>query len=120
MATTHAPNTDAVVDEGHDHHVNRNREYVLVAAFLAVLTALEVSTYLMPKDTQHTPIFAVVLCIMMAVKFVTVTLFFMHLKFDKRVLTVVFYSALVLAVCVYLAVLSAFRFWWPASHMVAH
>ena len=119
MATTHGT-TDLLVHDAHDPDVNRNREYVVIAAFLAILTALEVSTYLMPKDIQHSPFFALGLCILMAIKFVTVTLFFMHLKFDKRFLTVVFYSALGLAVAVYIAVLSAFRFWLPADHMVAH
>jgi caa(3)-type oxidase subunit IV len=112
--------TDVVVHDGHDPDVNRNRTYVLVAFVLAVMTAVEVATYWMPKDFQHTAIFAIALCALMTVKFVTVTLFFMHLKFDKRLLTVAFYSALVLAVLVYITVLAAFRFWWPASHMVAH
>jgi caa(3)-type oxidase subunit IV len=118
MATTHG-RTDVLVHDDHDPDASRAREYVAVAAFLAVLTALEVATYLSPKDLQHTWYFAVGLCVLMSIKFVTVTLFFMHLKFDKRFLTVVFYSALVLAVLVYLAVLTAFRFWWPAAHMVS-
>jgi hypothetical protein len=54
--------------------------------------------------------------IMMAVKFFTVLYIFMHLKFDKPLLTWVFYSGLVLAALVYLAMLSAFRIWWPESH----
>lgn len=119
MATTHGP-ADVAVHGAHDPDVDRTRQYVLVALFLAVLTALEVSTYLMPKDTQHTAAFAVALCALMVVKFVTVTLFFMHLKFDRRFLTVAFYSALALAVLVYLTVLTAFRFWWPADHMISH
>lgn len=120
MATAHGT-TDVVVHGAHDADAGgHNKLYVLVALFLAVLTALEVATYWMPKDLQHTPLFAVGLCAMMIVKFVTVTMFFMHLKFDKRLLTVAFYSALVLAVGVYIAVLTAFRFWTPATHMVAH
>jgi cytochrome c oxidase subunit IV len=112
--------TDVVVHGGHDPDVDRTKQYVLVAFVLAVLTALEVATYLLPQETQHTPMFAVVLVFMMTVKFVTVTLFFMHLKFDKRFLTVVFYSALVLAFAVYIAVLTTFRFWTPADHVVTH
>jgi caa(3)-type oxidase subunit IV len=119
MATTHGT-TDVLIHDAHDPDVNRTGQYVLVAIVLAVLTAIEVATYLAPKDVQHSPFFAVALCGLMAIKFVTVTLFFMHLKFDKRFLTVVFYSALILAVAVYLAILTVFRFWWPASHMVSH
>jgi len=117
MTTTHG-STDVLVHDDHDPDASRAKEYVFVAIFLAVLTGLEVSTYLLDKDLQHTWYFALALCVLMAIKFVTVTLFFMHLKFDKRFLTVVFYSALILAVVVYLTVLTAFRFWWPSSHMV--
>ena len=116
---THAP-TDVLVHDDHDPDASRAKEYVVVAVFLAILTAIEVATYLAPKDTQHTWWFAAALCGLMTVKFVTVTLFFMHLKFDKRFLTVVFYSALVLAVLVYLAVLTMFRFWTPAAQMISH
>jgi cytochrome c oxidase subunit 4 len=45
----------------------------------------------------------------MAIKFVMVALHFMHLKFDSKVLTRVFYSGLLLAVTVYVAALSTFR-----------
>ena len=117
MATTQGT-PDLLVHDDHDPDASRAKEYVLVAVILAVLTALEVATYWAPKDAQHTWWFAAGLCVMMAIKFVTVTLFFMHLKFDKRFLTVVFYSALVLAVLVYLAVLTAFRFWWPSNRMI--
>ena len=77
MATAHGT-TDMIVHDAHDPDVNRNAQYVLVAAVLAVLTAIEVATYLMPKDIQHSGFFAVALCILMSIKFVTVTLFFIH------------------------------------------
>jgi caa(3)-type oxidase subunit IV len=120
MATTQGL-TDDVVHDAHDADAgSHNRLYVLVAIILAAMTAAEVATYWLPKETQHSPFFALGLVSIMALKFVTVTMFFMHLKFDKRLLTVAFYSALVLAVCVYIAVLTIFRFWLPASHMVPH
>jgi cytochrome c oxidase subunit 4 len=50
--------------------------------------------------------------ILMAVKFFTIVYIFMHLKFDKPILTRIFYSGLVLAVLVYIAVLSTFRIWF--------
>ena len=43
-----------------------------------------------------------VLLLLMAVKFCTVAYFFMHLRFDKPILTRLFYSGLVLAIGVYL------------------
>jgi caa(3)-type oxidase subunit IV len=115
MATTHpTPETMGHATDAGSH----NRLYVAVAIFLAILTALEVATYWAPKDLQHTWYFAAGLCLMMTIKFVTVTLFFMHLKFDKRLLTIAFYSALVLALSVYIAVLAAFRFWPTTDHMI--
>jgi hypothetical protein len=53
-----------------------------------------------------------VLMILMAVKFFTILYIFMHLKFDKPILTRIFYSGLVLAMLVYLAMLTTFRFWF--------
>ena len=49
----------------------------------------------------------------MAVKFFTVAYVFMHLRFDKRILTVVFYAGLGLAVVVYVAVMTILNLWYP-------
>jgi caa(3)-type oxidase subunit IV len=112
-----ATTTDAMVHGGHDPDVDRTKQYILVAVILAVFTALEVSTYWM--TSVDTKILTVGLLILMVIKFATVTAYFMHLKFDKRLLTVTFYSGLVLALLVYLAILTAFRFWGPVeNHMV--
>ena len=46
----------------------------------------------------------------MAVKFVTVVSYFMHLKFDNRIFSWLFYSGLILAVLVYVAALCTFQF----------
>jgi cytochrome c oxidase subunit 4 len=48
----------------------------------------------------------------MAVKFFTILYIFMHLKFDKPILTRIFYSGLLLALFVYIAMLATFRFWF--------
>jgi cytochrome c oxidase subunit 4 len=50
------------------------------------------------------------LLILMVVKFVTVVSLFMHLKFDHKLFSWLFYSGLFLAVFVYLAALMTFRF----------
>jgi cytochrome c oxidase subunit 4 len=103
---------------GHDPDVDRTKQYVLVAFILAVLTAVEVATYPLMDHVDHR-ILTASLIILMVIKFATVTAYFMHLKFDKRILTVVFYSGLILALIVYLAVLTAFRFFGPPEdHMV--
>lgn len=53
--------------------------------------------------------------VLMAVKFWTVAYFFMHLKFDKRMLTTIFYTGLGLAVIIYLAILVMFQFSAPQA-----
>jgi cytochrome c oxidase subunit 4 len=45
----------------------------------------------------------------MAIKFVIIAAFFMHLKFDSKILTRVFYAGLFLAVGVYVAALTTFQ-----------
>jgi len=90
----------------HEEHGMSNAGYVKVALILAVITALEVSTYYV----DFGPLFMPALMIMMVVKFVMVVSYFMHLKFDRRVFSVMFYAGLFLAIFVYVAALSTFKF----------
>ena len=46
----------------------------------------------------------------MAFKFFAVVLYFMHLKFDNRLFSMMFYMGLVLAIGVYLVALFTFHF----------
>ena len=113
-----AATTEVSTHGGHDPDVDRTKQYILVAVILAVMTAVEVSTYWFPKEFP-VGLSTGLLIVLMVIKFGTVTAFFMHLKFDKRILTVVFYSGLALALLVYIAVLATFRFWGPVDdHMV--
>lgn len=87
----------------------REVEYVLVAIALAFVTGLEIATYAAPGfplwnwgDKVGLVLF---LLLLMAIKFWTVAYFFMHLKFDKPLLTRVFYSGVALAIAVYVAVM---------------
>ena len=50
------------------------------------------------------------LLVLMAIKFVVVVSYFMHLKFDNKIFTMAFYTGLGLAVFVYVAALSTFHF----------
>jgi cytochrome c oxidase subunit 4 len=93
--------------EGHDHPSDRS--YVGIALILAVLTALEVASFYV--EDQLGALLVPALVIMMIVKFVLVVAWFMHLRFDSNLFTRVFVSGLVLAVGVYAATLTTFRFW---------
>lgn len=94
-------------DAGHTHPTNLT--YIKVAGVLALLTGLEVSTYWWPHRLHK--IIAVLLIIMMIIKFATVAGYFMHLKYDSKALRRVFIAGILLAVGVYCAALSAFVFW---------
>jgi hypothetical protein len=117
MALTSHDQIPTEVLDGAVKEYSRDKVYVLTALFLGAITVVEVLTYASPdfflwRDHLLVP----VLMILMAVKFFTVAYIFMHLRFDKKILTYFFYAGLTLAVLVYLAVLSAFRIWWPGEH----
>jgi cytochrome c oxidase subunit IV len=118
MATTHG-STEVVGHDGDDHGAHSNITYVWIAVILAVLTALEVVAYETSGDLRNTAAFVIGLCVVMVIKFVLVASYFMHLKYDSKLLTYAFYSGLVLAIAVYITILAAFRFFWPASQMIS-
>jgi cytochrome c oxidase subunit 4 len=95
--------------DGARRNYPREFEYVLVALFLAVLTGIEIATYAAPGFPAWSwgdkAGLITVLLILMAVKFWTVAYFFMHLRFDKKLLSRAFYSGVLLAVAVYIAVM---------------
>jgi len=86
-----------------EHHTPNDIYYVRIAVALAVITAIEVALSYMNLATGIT---IAALLILMSIKFVMVASNFMHLKFDDRLLTRVFYAGLFLAVGVYLVVLA--------------
>jgi cytochrome c oxidase subunit 4 len=91
---------------GHTHPPDRS--YIYVALILAVLTALETSTYFIPAFDDNSTLLVLFLLPVMAVKFGMVAWYFMHLKQDSRLFTRVFTGGVILAVGVYLVVLLAF------------
>ena len=91
--------------EHHDHGMS-DAGYIKIALILAAITALEVSTYYV----DFGPLFMPSLIIMMIVKFVMVVSYFMHLKFDSKIFSAMFYTGLVLAIFVYMVFLFTFQF----------
>lgn len=100
---------------GHDDHPS-DLVYWKVFGVLLALTALEVSTYWWPEEWHK--VTAVLLIIMMVIKFATVALYFMHLKSDAVILKRVFFAGIVLAVGVYLAALGALVFFHDSGTAV--
>jgi cytochrome c oxidase subunit 4 len=95
---------------GHEevHTGLADKQYIYVALILAVITGIEVAlTY--ATALPHL-VFMVSLLTLMAVKFFTVVLFFMHIKFDNPIFGRLFYIGLGLAVFVYVVALFTFHF----------
>ena len=93
----------AAGQEGHAHVSDRT--YVIIAAVLAVLTAMEVMVFYVEALA---PLLLPILMVLMVAKFVLVVMFFMHLKFDSKVLAAVFGWGLVTAVGVIFALMAIF------------
>ncbi len=96
----------------HDEHVAKDqhgpsdRQFVTIFFLLAGLTAIEVAV----SYIDIGPLFLPVLLGLMVVKFFTVVLYFMHIKFDNKLFGRLFYIGLGLAVFVYSAALATFHF----------
>ncbi len=83
-----------------------NAGYVRIALILAAITALEVATYYVDFGALFLPS----LLLMMAVKFYIVVSFFMHLRYENKLFSWVFYAGLYLAMIVYGIFLATFHF----------
>ena len=102
-----APYSDQ--DAVHEHP--SDRQYVKIALILGVLTALEVFTYFESVHNLGDAALYVILIVLMVLKFVYVVAWFMHLKFDSVLFKRIFTAGVVLALGVYLIMLTAFRIW---------
>ena len=106
MTTTTAEHGEHTSHDEHAEHGLSIAGYVKVALILAALTALEVATYFV----DFGPFFMPVLLVLMCVKFFIVVSYFMHLKFDNKIFSFMFYAGLFLAIGVYVAALATFKF----------
>ena len=90
----------------HDHPSDLT--FIKVALILAVITGIETSTYWWMDDAHDAAM--VTLFVMMGIKFFMILLWFMHLKFDSKLFSLLFYLGLFLAVGVYTVTLFTFQF----------
>jgi len=81
------------------------RTYLLVAAVLAVVTAVEISVYYI---TVLSRFLAPLLIVLSAAKFSLVVMFFMHLRSDHRAFTGLFVGPLLIAIAISLALMALF------------
>lgn len=88
------------------HHHPTPRQYVQIAVLLAVLTGIEVGLYYTEPTLGNavTP----ALLVLAILKFLLVVGFYMHLRYEKRLLSGFFGAGFVLAALVYAVVLVTF------------
>lgn len=101
---------DSPVHPGEHHtHGPSNSTYFRVFFVLVAITLLEVSTYFWDSwfgRTDTSMVAYPVLIVLMVIKFGLIASFFMHLRFDSRMLTRIFYFGIVVAFVVYAAALA--------------
>lgn len=102
------PPSQPIHEGGHGHKEPTDRQYILIAVILAVLTAFEIAAT--EVDSFPSQLLIPFLLILMTIKFFMVILFFMHLRFDSRLFSLMFYIGLGFAVVLYGAVLATFHF----------
>ncbi len=108
-ATESSIQSDGALDDhdGHQHGLT-DFGYVKVFAVLVVITAIEVA---LSYSVDNLGVFFLpLLLILMAIKFVTVVSYFMHLKFDSKLFSAMFYTGLGLALMVFLITMLTFHF----------
>jgi cytochrome c oxidase subunit 4 len=84
------------VEQSHEEHGGHAslRTYVIIGVILTVVTAIEVAiSYIPALSSVEVPL----LLALSFAKFMLVVLFYMHLKFDSRIFSRLFYGLSVLA-----------------------
>ncbi len=89
------------------------KQYVGIAIFLFVVTIVEF-VIILPEDFRGEGWTIAPLAILSAIKFAAVIFFYMHLKFDNRLLTWIFLGGLALGFAVVMALVALFSSWTPS------
>ena len=84
--------------------------YLAIAAVLTGITVVEVAIFYIPAISR-TVALAPILLLLSAVKFALVVMFFMHLKPDSKIFTLIFAVPLALAGFVILALMTLLGAW---------
>jgi cytochrome c oxidase subunit IV len=90
----------------HIHHPTP-AQYWKIAVVLAVLTAVEVAIYYIHRDFDLGNFNTVLLILLAALKFLIVIGWYMHLRFERTMLSRFFTAGFILAAALYTIVLTA-------------
>ncbi len=99
-----------MTQEGHGHPGTAT--YVIVAAFLTALTAMEVTVFYV---RALRPVLVPVLLLLSAAKFTLVVMFYMHLKFDRWAYSAIFLFQLFFAAAVIISLSLLFATFYVGS-----
>ena len=80
--------------------------YVRVAVVLGILTAIEIGALYVPGLPNR--VLVTLIIIFGTLKFALVVAFFMHLRYDNKLLTVLFVGPLIIALGIILAIMALF------------
>ncbi|MFQ6027203.1 MAG: cytochrome C oxidase subunit IV family protein [Dehalococcoidia bacterium] len=100
--------------EAHDPHHPTFKQYVIVAVFLFVITAIEF-LIIVPDNNKGAGWTIAPLAILSIIKFGTVIGFYMHLKFDNKLFTWIFLGGLALGTAVVFALVGLFLSFTPSA-----
>ena len=103
------------------HHEGKHptfKQYAFIALILFVITAIEF-LIIVPESMQGAPVSLAPLIILSAIKFAIVIMYYMHLRFDHKLLSIVFLSGLVLAFAAFSALLLLFSSFTPEPRAYA-
>lgn len=78
--------------------------YTIIGVLLGALTVVEV--WFFTIDDSFGALFVPVMLLLALVKFIIVVAFYMHLRFDKNLLTLVFASGFIIAVSIFVIMLN--------------
>ena len=78
--------------------------YTIIGVWLAALTGLELWFFVL--DDTFGALFVPVMLLLALAKFITVVAFYMHLRFEKNLLSLVFASGFIIAIAVFVLMLN--------------
>ncbi len=87
----------------HDRHSHPGpKQYVMIGVILTLMTVVEILAYYAEEDwgILNAGMAAAVIAILSAAKFITVVMYYMHLKFDSKIFTGIFIFPAALAILV--------------------
>lgn len=95
-----------MTDQAHDHHPSP-AQYWKIAGFLAIITAFEVALFYIDRELELGAINALILVAASSIKFLVVVGWFMHVRYEKPLISRFFTAGFIMAVGLYLVVLAS-------------